>query len=181
MNFNPDLSNPNTSFLPSISQPEQQLRAQLLKELKSFRKSGILFPINNVKLTPQDHYISYSNRPAKRASRPLFDRLQTLTTIQKQFQSPYSYGTITISETPNTQIPAWLGDTITTRKRYDQWYWKMRLSRTPFNLAWTFGTNPLMTKIQRRAHDFHIRTAIERNSHLEGPRKWSIIQSINWD
>jgi hypothetical protein len=141
----------------------------------------MLFPTYNAKLTSQDHYISYSSRSAKKASRPLFDRLQALTTTQKQFQSPYSYDTITISETPHTRTPAWLGDTITTRKRYDQWYWKTRLSRTPFNQAFMIGTNPFMTKIQRRAHDFHIKAAIERNSHLEGPSKWKILQSIKWD
>jgi hypothetical protein len=169
------------SHILSISQPEQLLRTQLHKEIKSFRKHGILFPVHNPKLNFLEHYICYSNRSSKRATRPLFDRLQNLTTKQKQLLSPYSDDTITISEIPRKHTSAWLGDTITTRKKYDQWYWKTRLSRIPFNNACKIGTNPLMTRLQRRAHDFHINAAIERNSHLEGPLKWSIIHSIESD
>ena len=181
MNPNPNSSNPLTTYLFSIQQPEQLLRTQLHKEIKSFKKHGILFPTHNPKLTFTEHYISYSKQSSKRVTRPLFDRLQRLTTTQKQLLSPYSEDAITISEIRRKHTSAWLGDTITTRKRYDQWYWKTRLTRTPFNNACKIGTNPLMTRLQRRAHDFHIAAAIERNSHLEGLPKWKIIQSIDWD
>jgi hypothetical protein len=40
--------------------------------------------------------------------------------------------------------------------------------------------NPLMTKLQRRAHDFHIEAAIQRNKQLDGQPKWSILKAIEW-
>jgi hypothetical protein len=181
MNLNPDSPNPQIFYMPSLSQSEQLLRTQLHKEIKSFRKYGVLFPVHNPKLTFLEHYICYSTQPSKRVTQPLFDRLQNLTTKQKQLLSPYSDDTIIISEITRKHTSAWLGDTITNRRKYDQWYWKMRLTRTPFNQAVKLITNPLMTRLQRRAHDFHLEAAIQRNSHLTGPPKWLIIQSIDWD
>jgi hypothetical protein len=165
---------PTTLFL------NQKHMNKLHKELKLFFVSGMLFPIRNNKLLPEDHYVNHSKVPIRQVSRPLFDRVQTLSATQKQYIFPHIYDSITIKETKRTKTPSWLGDTTTTRKKYDQWYWKMRLLRTPFNQAFKLGTNPLMTTIQKRAHEFHIEAAIQRNSHLEGPPKWLIIQSLEW-
>jgi hypothetical protein len=163
-----------------MTQPNKELQAQLHKELKAFHTKGLLYPVYNSKLSPQDHYMSRSKRPIRKATQPLFDRLQKLSITQKENLLPHVYDTITILEHKSDKIPSWLGDTITTRKKYDHWYWKTRLSLKPFNNSVKSITNPLMTKLQQRAHEFHLRAAIERNSHLQGPPKWILLQSIEW-
>ena len=155
------------------------LRQQLHKELKTFNKNGILFPIRNNKLSPQDHYKNRSNKACRLVPKTLYHRLRTLPTHQIQDLLPHIYETITLRDIKNTGIPAWLGDTITTRKKYDRWYWKTRLTRIPFNQAAKSITPPLMTKLQHRAHEYHIKTTIERNSHLTGPPLWLLLRSLD--
>lgn len=165
---------------PRESPFDQQLRQQLLKELKSFAKTGILFPTINIKLSPQDHYINQSNRPIRKIPISLSNRFQKLSKTQIHTILPHVHEPITIREVKCNGTPSWLCDTITVRKKYDHWYWKTRLSRTPFNHAVKQFYNPFMTKLHKRAHEFHLKATIQRNSHLEGPPKWLIIQSIEW-
>ena len=166
---------------PRTLYANQQLRLQLHKELKTFNKNGILFPTRNNKLSPQDHYKNRSSKTCRQVPRLLYHRLRTLPTYQLQDLLPHIDETVTIRDTKSTGTPAWLGDTITTRKKYDHWYWKTRLSQTPFNQALRHWENPLMTKIQRRIHEFHLRATIERNSHLKGPPLWFLLRSIEWE
>jgi hypothetical protein len=169
-----------STLMPNTPFPNQKYHHKLHKELKLFFVSGMLFPIRNNKLSPEDHYTNHSEVPIKQVSKPLFNRVQTLSAAERQYVFPHIYVPIIIKETKHIKKPSWLGDTITTRKRYDQWYWKMRILRTPFNQAFKLNTSSLITKIQKRAHEFHIKAAIQRNSHLEGPPKWLILQSIEW-
>jgi len=175
-----NLPNLPEQHLHNMSPSDQSLRRNLFKELKSFSIYGILLPIYNVKLSPQDHYTHNNTQPVRLATNPLFSRIQNISIDQKEAMFPDIYDPIIIKQIKNTKTPAWLGDTITTRKKYDQWYWKTRLSLTPFNNAYKLGMNPLMTKLQRRAHDFHIEAAIQRNKQLDGQPKWSILKAIEW-
>ena len=161
--------------------PNQQLRQQLNKELQTFSKNGILFPIRNDKLSPQDHYKNRSNKTCRLVPKLLYHRLRTLPTYQLQNLLPNTYGTVTLRDTKNTGTPAWLGDTPTIRKKYDHWYWKTRTRQIPYCQAIRQLENPFMTKIQRRAHEYHLRTMTERNSHLKGPPLWLLLRSINWE
>ena len=181
MEYTPDQTSENTSYRPPlVTKVEKKLWHKLHKEIKSFGNSGILYPIHNEKLSSTDHYTNLSDAPTRKVARPLYDRIQTLSDKTRRKLLPPIYYHLEIEPTTPSKSPSWLGDTITTRRKYDQWYWKTRITRHPFNQAVKIGTNPLMTKIQQRAHDYHIKAAIERNSHLEGPPKWLIISSIKW-
>ena len=168
-------------MLPKFTtKADKKLWHKLNREVKTFSISGILYPIHNDKLSSDDHYFNLSDEPVRRVARPLFNRIQTLTNKEQRKRLPPIYNHLEIQPVQSSKLPSWLGDTITTRKKYDQWYWKMRINRHPYNQAIKTGTSPFMTKIQQRAHDYHIKAAIERNSHLDGVPKWLIVNSIEW-
>ena len=163
------------------AQITSQSKQQLHKEIRNFRKTGILFPIQNDKLSPQDHYINTSSQMPRRIPGLLFDRIRKLHISVQQRLLPKVIEPIQIHEIRNNGIRSWYGDTTTTRKKYDQWYWKTKLRRIPYCQSLLYWNEPLMTKLQQKAHKFHLEAAIQRNSHLEGPPKWMILQSIDWD
>jgi hypothetical protein len=67
---------------------------------------------------------------------------------------------------------AWMGDTEYTRRKYDRWYWDMRLKRTPFTVALQRPMKTMISNIQRRLHFYHTSAAVERNRLFKWPPRW---------
>ena len=159
-------------LLPLHTKHDLQVWMKLHKEIRQFRRTGLLVPIDETHLGEEEHYRNNNVDPTRILPRPLYDRITILPSATKNRLFPRTGGRRLIKVKDTKVKKAWMGDTEYTRRKYDRWYWDMRLKRTPFTVALQRPMKTMISNIQRRLHFYHTSAAVERNRLLKWPPRW---------
>ena len=145
---------------------------KLHQEIRRFYFTGMLYPVVNKVLADGDHYCNRNIDPIRILPLKLYDRIIELSREQKRKMVPNTGGRYLIkSKSPNRK-QAWKSDTEFMRRKYDKWYWDMRLQRTPYTVALRAPMKKMTSNIQRKVHFYHVDAAVERNRTLPWPPRW---------
>ena len=159
-------------LLPLNTKHDLHVWRRLHQEIRRFRRTGLLVPINKTHLGDDEHFQNTSIDPIRILPRPLYDRITRLPASTKNMLFPRTGGRWSIRVKDAMVKRAWLGDTEYTRRRYDRWYWDMRLKRIPFTVALRKPMKTMISNIQRKLHFHHTSAAVERNRLLKWPPRW---------
>ena len=167
------------SYLLPITERSEILQwNQLHSEIRQFYLLGILFPVENVKISSEEHFCNHNMDPIRIIPLLLYDRITALPHISKRLLIPDAGGRYTIKARPPNLKQAWKCDTEYMRKKYDRWYWEMRLKRIPYTVALRTPLKDIKSDIQRRIHFHHVDAAVERNRQLRFPPHWLSTENI---
>jgi len=156
-------------LLPIQNNRERERWRTLQHEIRQFAEEGLLFPVTNGQLGKGDHYRNHSSVPDRKVPRLIFKKLFPLPYGVKKSLIPAVKSFYTIAANPPSQKKSWLKHTSYTRRKYDSWYWKMRLRTLPVTPSWQTLSREQNSKLMRKIHDYHARAAIERNARLKRP------------
>ena len=145
---------------------------KLHHEIRQFRRTGLLFPVNKDHIQDNEHFRNRSIDPIRILPRLLYDRITKLPPKTKQRLFPRTGGRRLIKVIEASPKQAWKGDTEYTRRKYDRWYWEMRLKRIPYTVALTRPMKTMISNIQRKLHFYHTNAAVERNRLLKWLPRW---------
>ena len=159
-------------LLPFDDKIEVRLWKRLHMEIRQFGIVGILYPIINGKIGDGEHFCNHNMDPIRILPLLLYDRITDLPAATKRRLVPDTGGRYIFKSRAPNRKQAWKCDTDYMRKRYDRWYWDMRLKRTPYTVALRAPLKHMKSNIQRRIHFYHVDAAVERNRQLTGPPYW---------
>ena len=164
----------------------RKLWYQLHLEIRHYGKTGLLFPITNPILDPEDHWRNNSRNPLRHVPVSIYLRILSVpVSVMKTLFHPQCRGKITLSTDPESLRTNLLGDPIDIQRRYDQWYWKaMRTARRmdvdpssprrAYSKLRSHGRREglAMNGPEWRAHHYFMWDAIQRNQTLREPPVW---------
>jgi len=159
-------------LLPIHTKNDLHTWRKLHHEIRQFRWTGLLFPVNKDHIREDEHFRNLNIDPIRILPRPLYDRIKDLPAVTKNTLFPRTGGRRLIKVKEASPKQAWKGDTEYTRRKYDRWYWDMRLRRIPFTVALQKPMRNMVSNIQRKLHFHHTSAAVERNRLLKWPPRW---------
>ena len=159
---------------------------QLHLDIRHFGKSGLLFPIVNPSLEPNDHWRNNSKGHLRRVPTNIYRKIVSLPmSVMKTLFHPRCQGKITLSTDTSDPYSNHQCDPIDVQRRYDLWYWEaMRVARRmdvdPSSPRRAYSKlrghgrreGSAMNGPQWRAHHYFMWDAIERNRSLREPPIW---------
>lgn len=160
-------------LLPIHTRQDLRVWQRLHQEIRQFHSTGILYPVINETIPPAEHYRNGNIDPIRIIPLLLYDRILDLSPVIKRQLLPNTGGRYIIKAAAPSKNQAWKGDTAYTRRKYDKWYWDMRLRRTPFTVALRTPMKGMRSNLQRKLHFQHVDASIERNRLLRGPPEWA--------
>ena len=155
-------------LVPTLTKSFIRIWQQLQLEVREFDKEDRLKPVRDTVLSAVDHYWRYSNRSARKIPLLKYDKSYLLPTSQEGTQLPSASDIHTIDPVEITR-KSWVVQTPYTIRKYDKWYWRMRLNKTPLNISWLALLGKRPSKLMRKIHWYHANAAMERNSKRQHP------------
>ena len=134
--------------------------------------TGILYPAPNDTITTDERFCNHNIDPIRILPLSLYDRISMLSATERHSLFPDTGGRAIIRSRSPNKIQAWICNTSYMQRKYDRWYWNMRLNRIPFTVAFRAPLKTVKSNIQRKVHFRQVDNAIERNRRLLGPPRW---------
>jgi len=159
-------------LLPILTKNDLYVWKKLHLEIRQFHRTGLLFPITKDPIRGDEHFRNNNIDPIRILPLLLYDRIMDLPSTAKQLLFPRTGGRRLFKAKAPNKKQAWKGDTAYTRRKYDKWYWDMRVRRIPFTVAFRTPMKAMTSKIQRKVHYYHTRAAVDRNCHLKWAPNW---------
>ena len=159
-------------LLPIYTKNDLQVWKRLHHEIRQFHRTGVLFPITKDNIKEDERFRNHNIDPIRILPLLLYDRIMDLPSMTKQLLFPRTGGRRLFKAKAPNRKQAWKGDTEYTRRKYDIWYWDMRLKRIPYTVALCRPMKGMRSNIQRKVHFYHVDAAVERNRQLRSPPRW---------
>ena len=157
---------------------------QIQYDIRRFYMLGLLFPVLNHSLEPNDHWRNNSKQNYRYIPQSIYLRVLSvpISILKTLFPSDYKGKVTMITETPNQS--RMVKDLVTIHQKYDLWYWKaMRMARKmdidpssprrAYNKLRGHSRSEAhsMNAPEWRAHHYYMWEAIQRNKFLREPPK----------
>ena len=155
-------------LVPILTKSFIRIWQQLQLEIREFDKKERLKPVKDTVLSAVDHYRRYSNRSARKVPFLKYDKSYLLSSSQKGSHLPSNSDIHTVDPVEVTR-KSWLAQTPYTIRKYDKWYWRMRINKTSLNISWLALLGKRPSKLMRKIHWYHANAAMERNSKRQHP------------
>jgi hypothetical protein len=118
-------------LLPIYTTNDLRTWKRLHQEIRRFKDTGILHPVENRMITDDECYQNHTVNPIRIIPLPLYSRILSKPNVSKRLLFPYTSGRLLIKHQSSHTTKELKSNTDYVRLRYDKWYWNMKVRRTP--------------------------------------------------